>query len=191
MVRPGRERLSGTVEIDETYVGGARHDKRGRGAGGKALVLIAVEDKEGEIGRIRLGRVADASSESLATFVLGSVEEGALVRTDGWRGYGFLEGRGYGRLVARKEEVVGDDLLPLAHRVASLLKRRLLGTHQGAVRESHLDYYLDEFTFRFNRRTSRSRGKLFFRLVQQAVATEPVTRKDLNRKAQVKTHHNI
>jgi len=191
MVRPGRERLAGTVEVDETYVGGVRPGKRGRGAEGKALVVIAVEDKQGEIGRIRLRRVADASSERLEPFILENVDAGADVRTDGWSAYGFLAERGFGHDVARREDVVGDDLLPLAHRVASLLKRWLLGTHQGAVRASHLDYYLDEFTFRFNRRTSQSRGKLFYRLVQQAVAAEPVTRRSLNRKSQVKPHHKI
>jgi hypothetical protein len=66
------------------------------------------------------------------------------------------------------------ELLPRIHLVASLLKRWLLGTHQGAVSIEHLDYYLDEFTFRFNRRTSRSRGLLFYRLVQQAVELDPV-----------------
>ena len=65
-------------------------------------------------------------------------------------------------------------LLPRVHRVA-LLKRWLLGTHQGAVSAEHLDYYLDEFTFHFNRRTSRSRGKLFYRLLQQSVQIAPTT----------------
>lgn len=70
-------------------------------------------------------------------------------------------------------------LLPRVHRVASLLKRWLLGTHQGAVSHEYLDYYLDEFTFRFKRRTSRSRGKLFYRLLQQAVAADPVPYKTI------------
>lgn len=191
MVRPGRERLSGTVEVDETYIGGVKPGKRGRGAEGKSLVAVAVEDKGGDIGRIRLRRVADASTESLSPFIVENIEPGCLIRTDGWRAYGFLAQRGFGHEVARSEADVGENLLPLAHRVASLLKRWLLGTHQGAVRSSHLDYYLDEFTFRFNRRTSRSRGKLFYRLVQQAVACEPVTRRNLIGKSQVNPHHNI
>jgi ISXO2-like transposase domain len=74
---------------------------------------------------------------------------------------------------------VGENLLPLANRVASLLKRWLLGTHQGAVSAVHLDYYLDEYTFRFNRRTSGSRGLLFLRLMQQAVDLNPVPAKEL------------
>jgi len=179
MVRPGRDRLSGAVEVDETYIGGQQAGKRGRGAAGKALVLIAVEDKEEAFGRIRLVQIPDASAKSLTEAIRKSIEPASLVRTDNWRGYQGLESKGYTHQVIRKEAIVGDDLLPLANRVASLLKRWLMGTHQGAVQPSHLDYYLDEFTFRFNRRTSRSRGKLFYRLVQQAVAIQPVQGKDI------------
>jgi len=174
MVRPGRERLSGTVEVDETYIGGERPGKRGRGAAGKALVLIAVEDKGKQIGRIRLRRILDASATNLIMAVKESVEPGSLVRTDGWGGYGQISQEGFGHAIVRKSADVGENLLPLVNRGASLLKRWLLGTHQGAVRPSHLDYYLDEFTFRFNRRKSYSRGKLFFRLLQQAVCISPV-----------------
>ncbi len=175
MVRPGRDRLLGTVEVDETYIGGKKPGKRGRGAAGKTLVVVAVEDKGNKIGRIRLRRVADASAASLIPAVQESVEDGALVRTDGWISYEKLSSKGYEHIVVRKDASVGDNLLPLVNRVVALLKRWLQGTHQGAVRPSHLDYYLDEFTFRFNRRTSRSRGKLFYRLVQQAVAISPIT----------------
>jgi len=174
MVRPGRDRLSGTVEVDETFIGGKRSGKRGRGAAGKSLVLIAVEDKENHIGRIRLRRVPNASAASLIPAVQESVEPGSVVRTDGWSSYGRLASEGYEHLVARQSADIGENLLPLVNRVAALLKRWLQGTHQGAPRASHLDYYLDEYTFRFNRRTSRSRGKLFFRLVQQAVSVAPV-----------------
>jgi transposase-like protein len=179
MVRPGRERLSGTVEVDETYIGGERPGKRGRGAAGKSLVVVIVQDTEEGVGRIRLGRVPDASAESLTSLVEEAVEPGSVVRTDQWGGYRQLEAKGYRRELVRKTATVGENLLPLANRVASLLKRWLLGTHQGAARGSHLDYYLDEFTFRFNRRTSKSRGKLFYRLVQQAAAVAPVTGKDI------------
>ena len=174
MVRPGRERLSGTVEVDETYIGGERPGKRGRGAAGKSLVLIAVEDKGKQIGRIRLRRIPNASATNLIMALKESVEPGSLVRTDGWGGYGPVSEEGFGHTIIRKSADVGENLLPLVNRGASLLKRWLLGTHQGAVRPSHLDYYLDEFTFRFNRRKSYSRGKLFFRLLQQAVCIAPV-----------------
>lgn len=175
MVRPGRNRLLGTVEVDETYIGSKKPGKRGRGAAGKTLVVVAVEDKGDKIGRIRLRRVADASAASLIPAVQESVEDGALVRTDGWISYKKLSSKGYGHIVVRKDASVGDNLLPLVNRVVALLKTWLQGTHQGAVRPSHLDYYLDEFTFRFNRRASRSRGKLFYRLVQQAVVISPIT----------------
>jgi transposase-like protein len=179
MVRPGRDRLSGVVEADEIYIGGVKKGKRGRGAAGKALILIAAEDDGKRIGRIRLHRVADASAASLMPAISASVEAGSMVRTDGWSGYNSLESEGYIHHVVRKDADIGDNLLPLVNRVASLVKRWLTGTHQGAVRASHLDFYLDEYTFRFNRRTSRHRGKLFYRLVQQTVAIEPVTRQDI------------
>jgi transposase-like protein len=175
MVRPGRDRLSGTVEVDEIYIGGVKKGKRGRGADGKALVLIAAQQDGRRIGRIRLLRLNDASSDSLIPAIRACVEPGSVVRTDGWNGYLPLELEGYVHNVVRKSADIGDNLLPRANRVASLLKRWLTGTHQGAVRMSHLEYYLDEYTFRFNRRTSKSRGKLFYRLVQQAVVREPVT----------------
>ena len=174
MVRPGRDRLAGVVEVDETYIGGERPGKRGRGAEGKALVLIAAQMDGKRIGRIRLRRVRDASGASLNPAVQEAVEPGSVIRTDGWGGYNNLEQLGYVREIVRKDADVGDNLLPCCNRVASLLKRWLLGTHQGAVSHEHLDYYLDEYTFRFNRRNSRYRGKLFYRLIQQAVVIEPV-----------------
>ncbi len=175
MVRPGRERLSGTVEMDETYVGGAKPGKRGRGADGKTLVVVAVEDRTTQIGRIRLLRVAEASAKSLVPAVQTMVEPGSRLRTDGWRSYRSLGATGYGHTIVRPQANVGDNLLPLVNRVVALLKTWLQGTHQGAVHPAHLDYYLDEFTFRFNRRTSCSQGKLFARLVEQAVAMAPIT----------------
>lgn len=174
MVRPGRDRLSGTVQVDEAYIGGKKPGKRGRGAAGKALVVVMVEIKEGNIGRIRLRRVPDASGPSLEGAVKEGVEPGSTVHTDGWGSYGQLSESGYVHKVVRKEAAIGTNLLPKVNRVVALLKRWLLGTYQGGIHLSHLNYYLDEFTFRFNRRTSRSRGKLFYRLVEQAVVTVPV-----------------
>jgi len=179
MVRPGRDRLSGTVEVDEAYIGGERSGPRGRGATGKALVLVVAQADGAKIGRIRLARIANASGSELVGAVGRSVEPGSRVLTDGWDGYTGLEAQGYQRNIVRATAIVGENLLPRAHRVASLLKRWLLGTHQGAVGHGHLDYYLDEFTFRFNRRTSRSRGLLFYRLLQQALALSPVRCDDL------------
>ena len=174
MVRPGRDRLSGVIEVDETFIGGKRPGKVGRQLGGRALVVIAAQEDGQRIGRVRLVRVPNASAASLYAAIGQSVEPGSTIRTDEWRGYRALGRKGYVHQTIRAFMApVGEDPLPLVGRVASLLKRWLLGTHQGAVRPSHLDYYLDEFTFRFNRRTSRARGMLFYRLLQQAVAVEP------------------
>lgn len=168
MVRPGRDRLNGTVEVDETYVGGKKPGKRGRGAAGKELIGIAVEDKGDKgIGRIRLWHLEDASSDSLLPFVQGVVEPGSIIHTDDWSGYTDLSDNDFTHHVLPPKE------MKIVHLVASLLKRWVLGTYQGAVRPSHLKYYLDEFTFRFNRRTSASRGKLFYRLMQHAVMVDP------------------
>ena len=183
MVRPGRDRLSGTVEVDETYVGAETAGKRGRGAGGKVLVIVAVEVKDSRTGRIRLKQISDASATSLRGAIKEAVEPGSVVRTDGWAGYQRLSEAGYVHEVVREEGEVGGNLLPRVNRVVSLLKRWLLGTYQGAVRPSYLDYYLDEFTFRSNRRTSRSHGKLFYRLVQQAAAVAPAPKKSIRREA--------
>jgi len=177
MVRPGRDRLGGIVEVDEAFIGGVG-SATGRDGAGKALVVIAAEEDGHGIGRIRLGRVPDASSPSLHRFIQNTVAPASIIHTDGWAPYQGLERLGYGHRVTRlkgKGPTAAVELLPRVHRVASLLKRWLLGTHQGAVSPNHLDYYLDEFTFRFNRRRSASRGKLFFRLLEQAVQMAPVT----------------
>jgi transposase-like protein len=182
MVRPGRDRLSGKVEVDETYLGGLEEGVRGRQTEKKVLIVIAAQEVgEKGIGRIRMKKVSDASSESLHPFVEESIEPGSLVHTDGWNGYSGLESKGYFHeiTILRRQKESASELLPRVHRVASLLKRWLLGTHQGAVSHEHLDYYLDEFTFRFNRRTSRHRGKLFYRLLQQAIQTEPIQYRQL------------
>jgi len=174
---PARSRVivPGTVQVDETYIGGTRQGKRGRGAAGKSLVVIAVQEEGSQAGRIRLQRVADASGASLQAAVQKMIEPGAVVRTDGWSGYNGLNSLGYRHEIVRKSESLGDNLLPLCNRQAGLLKRWLAGTYQGAVSPEHLEYYLDEYTFRFNRRTSTHRGKLFYRLLQNAVTTEAVT----------------
>jgi len=182
MVRPGRDRLAGSVEVDETYWGGTEAGVRGRQTDKKVLIAVAVEQvgRHG-FGRIRMCRVPDASADSLQAFVEESIEPGTTVYTDGWLGYDRLIAHGYRHRIIflRGQKKSPNDLLPRVHRVMSLLKRWLLGTHQGAVRPNHLDYYLDEFTFRFNRRTSQYRGQLFYRLAQQAVAVEPAPYKDL------------
>ena len=178
MVRPGRDRLSGVVEVDETFVGGEEAGVHGRETITKSLVAVAAEEDDTRIGRIRLRRIADASARSLEPFIGEAVEPGSMVHTDGWLGYRGVAALGYRHRIpsVRQSARPAHEAMPRVHRVASLLKRWLLGTHQGAVSPEHLDYYLDEFTFRFNRRTSRSRGKLFY---QQALVVDPVPYKTL------------
>jgi transposase-like protein len=184
MIRPGRDRLSGLVEVDETYIGGKKPGKRGRGAEGKTLVAVAVEDKgENEIGRIRLNIIPDASSTSLISFTQQCIESKSTVRTDDWQGYKNLISSGY------SHEIVKSVDLKIAHIVISLLKRWLLGTHQGAVSHEHLSYYLDEYTFRFNRRTSNHRGKLFYRLLQNAMEIEPTKYKTMIKNVRGQNHN--
>ncbi len=187
MVRPGRNRLSGNVEVDETLVGGESHGgKRGRGAERKTIVVIAIEIffPKG-FGRVRMRRIEDASGSSLAPFVCDSIEPGSIVHTDGWRGYNSLTKHGYTHIKKNISES-GDPahvVMPGVHRISALLKRWLLSTHQGAVSDDHLDCYLDEYTFRFNRRKSKARGMLFYRLLQQAVEIGPVPyKKIINKK---------
>lgn len=179
MVRPGRDRLAGRVQIDETYLGGARPGFRGRGADGKTLVLVAVEHEGSHVGRIRCRVAENAAPVTLEPLIQAMVEPGSLLETDGWGGYAGVTALGYRHVIVRADATVGEEPLPQVHLVISLLKRWLLGTHHGAVRPTHLAYYLDEFTFRFNRRTSTHRGKLFYRLVQQAVMIDPVRESDL------------
>lgn len=186
LVRPGRDRLQGTVEVDETYIGGEEPGLRGgRARGKKVLTGIAVEVREPKgIGRCRMAPLADASSASLHAFVTDHVEPGARVITDAWQGYRGLGKLGYtheprSQRAARARGEDPGELLPAVHRVASLAKRWLLGTHQGSVDAAHLPAYLDEFVFRFNRRRSRSRGLVFYRVLELAVAHEPVRYEDL------------
>jgi transposase-like protein len=177
MVRPGRDKLSGRVEVDETQVGGVMAGHAGRGSPSKALVVIAAQEEGAGIGRIRMARIPTGAASHLHRFVQGAILQGSCVHTDGWKPYQGLDQLGYRHEISKLKGQplsAAIELLPRVHQVASLLKRWLLGTHQGGIAPDHLDYYLDEFTFRFNRRTSASRGKLFYRLAQQAVQVSPV-----------------
>lgn len=173
MVRPDRDRLKGIVEVDETYWGGEEEGVIGRLTRDKALIAVAAEQDGRAIGRIRLRCIPDLTKSSLHGFIAQAIESGSTVVTDGLNAYGGLKDYTHRPIVVRKQAEDASTLLPRVHRVASLLKRWLLGTHQGAVGHAHLEYYLDEFTFRFNRRSSASRGKLFYRLAQQAVQIGP------------------
>jgi len=177
MVRPDRDKLGGEVEVDETYLGTEEPGVRGgRHVVKRAIVVIASEMQGRRIGRIRLRRVPDVAAPSLQGFIVDVVQPGSLIHTDGWQGYASIAAKGFRHrvTVTRTSDQPAHIPFPGVHRVASLLKRWCLGTHQGAISEEHLDYYLDEFTFRFNRRTSKARGLLFYRLVFQALRTAHV-----------------
>lgn len=175
MVRPGRERLRGIVEVDEAYWGGKEAGVHGRQTYDKALIAVAAEADGTGIGRIRLRHVPDTNRATLHGFITEVIEPGSTVQTDGLQAYRELQGYVHDRQVQTRQPEDAAHLLPRAHRIISLLKRWLLGTHQGAVASDYLQDYLDEFTFRFNRRNSASRGKLFYRLTQQAVQVAPTT----------------
>lgn len=174
MVRPGRERLQGVVEVDEAYWGGEESGVRGRQTIAKALIAVAAEANGEGIGRIRLRYIPDTSRATLHGFIQQSIEPGSTVVTDGLQAYRELEGYVHDRQIQKQQPTDAEHLLPRVHRVISLLKRWLMGTHQGGIAHEHLEDYLNEFTFRFNRRTSASRGKLFYRLAQQSVLVSPV-----------------
>jgi hypothetical protein len=173
MVRPGRDRLDGIVEVDETYWGGGEVGVKGRLTYKKTLIMVAAEVDGKGIGRIRLRTTEELTKTSVRAFVADMIEPGSTIRTDGLNVYENIPDYAHERSVRGISPRAAAVLLPRAHRVASLLKRWLLGTHQGSIGHKQLGHYLDEFVFRFNRRTSASRGKLFYRLLQQAVAMPP------------------
>ena len=184
MVRDGREKLSGIIEVDETYIGGTEigTEKQGRGAEDKCLVVVATECNGKQIGRVRFKIIPNASKENLISFIKQTVASQSTIITDGWSGYSSLsQAKEYKHI----EKVISGsgkqahELLPHVHMVDSLVKRWINGTHQGKISPKHLEFYLDEFAFRFNRKLSTHRGKLFYRLMQQAVNTPPVTYKDI------------
>jgi transposase-like protein len=181
MIRPGRDRLNGTVEADETFIGGTEEDAKGRKTETKTLVVIAVEIEEKKLGRIRFKVIPDASADSLIPFIKENIRPGSVIITDGRLGYAPLKKENYEHVVKNisQSKQEASELLPHVHLVASLIKRWLLGTHQGAVSQKYLAGYLDEYAFRFNRRLSIHRGKLFYRLVRQAVSTTPVSRQEI------------
>lgn len=179
MVRPNRDKLSGEIEVDETYIGGKEtgKGKQGRGADTKTLVVVAAECKGKQIGRVRFKIISESSAEELMSFIKENIAPGSKIITDGWSGYSSLS---QSKKYKHEIKIISGsgqeahELLPHVHMIDSLVKRWINGTHQGKVSPKHLSYYLDEFAFRFNRKLSTYRGKLFYRLIQQSVATSPV-----------------
>jgi transposase-like protein len=190
MVRSAREKLVGEIEVDEMFIGGKEigNGKQGRGAETKTLVIVAAECIGKQIGRVRFKIIPEASSQELILFINENIEEGSAIITDGWTGYKPLN-----TLKTFKHEVKSisgsgfeaHELLPHVHMVDSLVKRWINGTHQGNISPKHLSYYLDEFAFRFNRKMSTYRGKLFYRLLQQAVITNPISLKKITNSNQL------
>lgn len=183
MVRPGRDRLRGDVEVDESFLGGPRPGKPGRGALGKVLFAGAVERGGRGFGRARLGIIPDAGAKALGGFLTDSVEPGAEIITDGWSAYPAATREYYHHLPTSvaASGLAAHEVLPGVHRVFSLVKRWLMGTVQGSVSAEHLQAYFDEWVFRFNRRHSRSRGLLFHTLLSQAVDGQPLRYRQLRK----------
>jgi len=180
MILPNREKLSGKVEIDETFIGGAVEGKRGRGSDNKSIVIIAIEVLPKGTGRVRLELIPNAQGKTLLGFIETNVEPGTTIVTDGWKGYSQIKDKGFEHKVHKQVVAMNDDEMLLnVHRIAALLKRWLLGTHQNYTSYERLQAYLNEFTFRYNRRKSNSRGLLFHRIIEQAMSREPILSKDI------------
>jgi transposase-like protein len=177
---PDREKLSGNIEADEFYLGGEQGGKRGRGADHKCKVAVAVERKGRKLGRLRMQVISRCSADELLPFAKANITRGSGITTDGWKGYSGLEEAGYfHRKILQNQVDDKESVLPGVHLVASLFKRVILGTFQGRFGGQYLQRLLDEYVFRFNRRTTKSVGKRFWRIMQQAVASPPITNKDL------------
>lgn len=179
-VRKQREKLSGTIEADEFYLGGQSSGKRGRGASHKCAVAIAVERKKRKLGRLRVQVIEDCTAGELTPFIQNNVELGSSVSTDGWKGYNELKSKGYAHhQIFQSKTDNKESVLSGVHLVVSLIKRLILGTFQGRFDRKYLQSYLDEYTFRFNRRTTNHVGKRFFRIVQQAATSTTITQKQI------------
>lgn len=179
-VFPDREKLSGSIEADEFYLGGEQGGKRGRGADHKCKVAVAIERKGRKLGRLRMQVISRCSADELTPFATGNITRGSCITTDGWKGYSGLEKAGYiHRKVLQCQVDDKESVLPGVHLIASLFKRVVLGTFQGRFGGQYLQRLLDEYVFRFNRRTTKSVGKRFWRIIQQAAASPPITNRDL------------
>ncbi|MEQ9285433.1 MAG: IS1595 family transposase [Cyclobacteriaceae bacterium] len=165
-VRPAREKLSGEVEVDEFYLGGKQEGKAGRGSENKIKVIVAVEKKGTQLGRIRMKQIPSCDAENLKAFIEDNIEKGTKVVTDGWKGYLPLSSNEDFDHQALVASISGEDVTPGVHRVASLFKRVAIGTYQGRISPKHAQKYLDEYVFRFNRRKSKSVGLKFMRMVE-------------------------
>lgn len=184
----GLEPLAGRVEVDETFIGGVKPGRPGRGAAGKTLVAGGIEITGQGWGRARMAVIADASADSLRGFITATIAPGSVIVSDAWKGYPpAMDGYHHEPFNLSASGAPAHESLPAIHRVFALVKRLLEGTYQGAGSHEHLQEYLDEYVFRFNRRHTRARGLLFMRLLQRAIDSSPVTYRDLTRISRAKT----
>lgn len=184
MLRPGRDKLSGIIEVGETYMGAVEYGegKENNGNETKVLVVIATECIGGKIGRIRFQCIQENTAENLIPFITANVKQGSTVITDQWTGYASLQQMAEYKHKVKNNSKKGTDLqelLPHVRLVDSLVNRWLQGTHQGKVSHKYLPYYLDEFAFRFNKKISTNRGWLFYRLVRQAIEIGQINKKEI------------
>ena len=181
--RDGELMLQGIVEMDEAFIGGKDPGVRGRGQPGKSKVAVCAEgDSPQQMGRAHMRIIPDASGESLTSAAAQTIEPGNTVRTDGWVPYGALGKHGYDHQPrTQTTAAIADVWLPWVHIVISNFKRWLLDAFHG-VSAGHLQAYLDEFTYRLNRRHQRT--DLFRRLLNRCTSylDEPVTYNDLTLK---------
>ena len=180
MILNDRNKLQGTFEIDEVFLGGKVSGKRGRGAEGKGIIAVAEEINVRKTCRLRLAKIPKATSKALSGFIENNIEKSFKILSDAWTDYTGLDKLGYEHEIQNPSVKDSDEeILSNVHRIASLLKRWLLGTHQSFLNKNKLEYYPDEFVFRYNRRTSSSIGLLFMRLIEQAVITTPGSYKEI------------
>jgi transposase-like protein len=180
MIFSDRNLLKGEIEVDEAFIGGVRAGKRGRGAEGKELIVIAAECSGlKRVGRVRIQRIPNATAEALEAFILANIAQGSTIHTDGWPSYNAVSSLGYKHLPRPSSTVNPDELLPRINIVTALLKRWLLGTLHGRLDPKHMDNYFEEFTFRFNRRTSTARGLLFQRVLENSVQIQPAPYREI------------
>ena len=171
MVDPKRSKLSGDIEVDEAWIGGRKHGPEYKGGKGNPIVVVAIEFKEKKLGRLRMEHIESNTTALLTRFIKNNVEQCSHIYTDEWAGYRAISVPGYSLTQTPTSTEVNNKVLKRVHLVIALLKTWLQGTHHGRVERQHLQSYLDEFTFRFNRRNSASRGLLFKRLLENAVYT--------------------
>jgi transposase-like protein len=188
MIRSEREKLSGVVEVDEGYIGGVLEGgKRGRGSENKQLVAIAVQLekipgdnpnrptlRDYRLSKIRAKHIPNASKPELHSFIKENIASGSTIIRDGWAGYSGIDDEGYcSEVIKVSKATTEEEKLPHVHLAISLINRWILGTYQGNIDEYNLQTYLEEFAFRFNRKTSHCRGWLFYRMVQGVLSTKP------------------